>query len=208
MQTPRSKRLFDVGVSGLLLLLLSPVFGLAFVVLALDMLLVPADRGPWLYRERRISAGREFDVLKFRVLRVEAIGSIPSDSYARLLERDHENLTRGGRVLKVAYLDELPQLVNVLRGEMSLVGPRPWPIPMVEKQRSDGYRYRDEVVAGWTGPAQVRKDMPRKTYSALELDLEYVEALKAWSGSRLVRHDIGVLWASLRTVARRRGLRY
>ena len=98
MQTPRSKRLFDIGVSGLLLLLLSPVFGLAFVVLALDMLLVPADRGPWLYRERRISAGRAFDVLKFRVLRVEAIDSIPADSYARLLERDHENLTRGGRV--------------------------------------------------------------------------------------------------------------
>ena len=208
MRTPRSKRLFDIGVSGLLLLLLSPVFGFAFVVLALDLLLVPRDRGPWLYRERRISAGREFDVLKFRVLRVEAIDSIEEGSYARLLEREHENLTKAGRILKAAYLDELPQLVNVVRGEMTLVGPRPWPIPMVEKQRSDGYRYRDEVVAGWTGPAQVRKDMPRKTYSALDLDLEYVEALKAWSGPRLVHYDIGVLWASLRTVARRRGLRY
>jgi lipopolysaccharide/colanic/teichoic acid biosynthesis glycosyltransferase len=208
MRSPRSKRLFDVGVSALFLLLLSPVFGFAFVVLALDMLLVPADRGPWLYRERRISAGREFDVLKFRVLRVEAIRSIEEGSYARLLERDHENLTRAGRILKAAYLDELPQLVNVLRGEMSLVGPRPWPVPMVEKQRSDGYRYRDEVVAGWTGPAQVRKDMPRKTYSALDLDLEYVESLKTWSGLRVVKNDVQVLFASLRTVARRRGLRY
>jgi lipopolysaccharide/colanic/teichoic acid biosynthesis glycosyltransferase len=79
---------------------------------------------------------------------------------------------------------------------------------MVEKQRSDGYRYRDEVVAGWTGPAQVRKDMPRKTYSALDLDLEYVESLKTWSGLHVVRSDVRVLFASLRTVARRRGLRY
>jgi lipopolysaccharide/colanic/teichoic acid biosynthesis glycosyltransferase len=208
MRTPRSKRLFDVGVSALLLFLLSPVFAFAFVVLTLDMLLVPPDRGPWLYRERRISAGREFDVLKFRVLRVEAIRSIQEGSYARLLEREHENLTRAGRILKAVYLDELPQLVNVLRGEMSLVGPRPWPIPMVEKQREDGYRYRDEVVAGWTGPAQVRKDMPRKTYSALDLDLEYVDSLKTLSGLRVVRNDVQVLFASLRTVARRRGLRY
>jgi lipopolysaccharide/colanic/teichoic acid biosynthesis glycosyltransferase len=208
MRSPRTKRLFDLTVSAVLLLLLSPVFGLAFLVIGLDMLLVPADRGPWLYRERRISAGREFDVLKFRVLRVEAIRSIEAGSYARLLEREPENLTRAGRFLKVAYLDELPQLVNVLRGDMSLVGPRPWPIPMVEQQRQDGYRYRDEVVAGWTGPAQVRKDQPRKSYSALDLDLEYVEALRTWSGPQLVRHDIRVLWASLRTAARGRGLQY
>jgi lipopolysaccharide/colanic/teichoic acid biosynthesis glycosyltransferase len=208
VRPPRSKRLFDVGVSALLLLLLSPVFGFALVVLALDMLFVPADRGPWLYRERRISAGREFDVLKFRVLSVEAIDSMEEGSYARLLEREHENLTKAGRILKAVYLDELPQLVNVLRGEMSLVGPRPWPVPMVEKQRSEGYRYRDEVVAGWTGPAQLRKDMPRKTYSALDLDLEYVEMLKTWNGLRLVRNDLRVLFASLRTVTRRRGLRY
>jgi lipopolysaccharide/colanic/teichoic acid biosynthesis glycosyltransferase len=208
MRSPPSKRIFDLTVSSLLLLLLSPVFGLAFVAIGLDMLLVPSDRGPWLYRERRISAGREFDVLKFRVLRVEAIRSIETGSYARLLERVPENLTRAGRFLKVAYLDELPQLVNVLRGDMSLVGPRPWPIPMVEQQRQDGHRYRDEVVAGWTGPAQVRKDHPRKSYSALDLDLEYVEALRTWSGPRLVRHDMRVLWASFRTAARRRGLKY
>jgi lipopolysaccharide/colanic/teichoic acid biosynthesis glycosyltransferase len=208
VRTPFAKRLFDVCVSAFLLLLLSPIFAFALGALALDMLFVPADRGPWLYRERRISAGREFDVLKFRVLRVAAIHSIAADSYARLLERDHANLTRAGRVLKVVYLDELPQLVNVLRGELSLVGPRPWPIPMVEKQRREGYGYRDEVVAGWTGPAQVRKDVPGGKGSALALDLEYVEALRTWSGARLVRHDVRVLWSSLQTVARRRGLRY
>ncbi len=76
MREPRSKRLFDVTVSALLLLLLSPVFGLAFVVIGLDMLLVPADRGPWLYRERRISRGREFDLLKFRTLRRDALAGM------------------------------------------------------------------------------------------------------------------------------------
>ena len=162
-------------VSALLLLLLSPVFGLALVVLALDMLLVPADRGPWLYRERRISAGREFDVLKFRVLRLDAIRSIEAGSYARLLERDPRTSTRAGPVPQDRVSGRAATARERLARQMSLVGPRPWPIPMVERQRQDGYRYRDEVVAG-DGPAQVRKDQPRKSYSALDLDLEYVEA--------------------------------
>ncbi len=192
----------------LLLALLAPVFALAVVLIAVDMLLVPADRGPWLYRERRISAGEEFDVLKFRVLRMEAIRSIEQGGYARLLERDHDNLTRAGRVIKSVYCDELPQLLNVLRGDMSLVGPRPWPVAMVEQQRAEGHDYRDRVVAGWTGPSQVSKDAPRKTYRPLDLDLEYVRALETLSGPRLVWHDLRILAASLRTVARRRGLRY
>ena len=191
-----------------MLAVLSPAFAFVFALIAVDMLFVPADRGPWLYRERRITAGREFDVLKFRVLRLDAIRAIEDGSYARLSERNHANLTWAGARIKVAYLDELPQLVNVLRGEMSLVGPRPWPLPMVEKQRADGHTYRDEVVAGWTGPAQVQKDQPRTSYSALDLDLAYADALQTWPGRRLVWFDIQTLWHSVKTMGRRRGLTY
>lgn len=208
MPGPWAKRIFDVCVACLLLVVLSPLFVFAVAALALDMLLVPADRGPWLYRERRVSAGREFDVLKFRVLRVTAIASIGRESYARLLESDHDNLTRAGRAIKAVYADELPQLLNVLRGEMSLVGPRPWPLAMVERQRADGYDYRDRVLAGWTGPAQVQKDLPGGKRGATERDLAYVEALETWPALRLLRFDVETLWESVRTMARGKGLRY
>ena len=208
MGYPPAKRLFDLAVSVLLLVLLSPLFLFAFVLIAGDMVIVSADRGSWLYRERRISAGREFDLLKFRVLRRQVLGSIGSGEYSRLYERQPENLTWAGRALKSLYLDELPQLLNVLRGDMSLVGPRPWPVPMVVQQRAEGHAYRDQVPAGWTGPAQVRKDMSRKVFRPLDLDLDYVEAMGSLSGPRLVWHDLKILTQSLRTVARRRGLRY
>jgi lipopolysaccharide/colanic/teichoic acid biosynthesis glycosyltransferase len=206
---PLAKRAFDRAVATLLLLLLSPLLLLALVVVGVDMLLVPRDRGGLLYRERRISRGREFDVLKFRVLREDVLAemSATQGSYARLYERDHENLTAAGKILKRLYLDELPQIFNVLRGDISLVGPRPWPVPMVEQQVAQGHDYRLHTIAGWTGPAQVRKDTHAKA-QATGLDLEYVELCGRLSGRGLVLHDLRVLRQSLRTVLRGRGLRY
>jgi lipopolysaccharide/colanic/teichoic acid biosynthesis glycosyltransferase len=204
-----AKRLFDRGVATVLLVLLSPLLSLALVVIAIDMMLVPRDRGRLLYRERRISRGREFDVLKFRVLREDVLAELAASdgAYARLYEREHGNLTAAGRVLKRLYLDELPQLLNVLRGDISIVGPRPWPVPMVKQQVAEGQDYRLHVIAGWTGPAQVRKDTHAKSL-ATSLDLEYVELCRTLSGPRLVQHDLRVLGQSLRTVLRGRGLRY
>jgi lipopolysaccharide/colanic/teichoic acid biosynthesis glycosyltransferase len=206
---PFTKRLFDRSAALFLIVLLSPLLSLGLALLAIDMLLVPRDRGRWLYRERRISRGREFDVLKFRVLREDVLAEIAgkAGAYARVYEADHGNLTRAGRIVKRIYADELPQLFNVLRGDISLVGPRPWPVPMVEKQVADGVDYRLHVTAGWTGPAQVRKDTHAKSQST-GLDLEYVELCRTLSGPQLVRHDLRVLGQSLRTVLRGRGLRY
>ena len=128
-------------------------------------------------------------------------------AYARQYERDESNLTWAGRVLKRAYLDELPQLIAVLRGQMSLVGPRPWPVAMVEEQLAEGLDYRTKVPAGWTGPAQVLKDSSGKA-NATALDLAYVEACRTMSPLRLLRYDVGLLSSSLATMLRGRGLRY
>jgi lipopolysaccharide/colanic/teichoic acid biosynthesis glycosyltransferase len=206
---PLAKRVFDRTVAAVLLFVLSPLLLLALAVLACDMLGVPRDRGRWLYRERRISRGREFEVLKFRVLREDVLAEVAAteDAYARLYEADHANLTMAGRIVKRIYADELPQIVNVLRGDISLVGPRPWPVTMVETQVAKGLDYRLHVIAGWTGPAQVRKDSKAKS-KATELDLEYVELCRTLTGPQLVAHDVRVLGQSLRTVLRGRGLRY
>ena len=205
---PLAKRVEDKGLAAALVVLLSPAFALAYGSIALDRLLAKRDRGPWLYRERRISRGREFSLLKFRVLRRDVVERIAEGEHARLYEADHENLTWAGRrVLKPWYLDELPQLFNVLRGEMSLVGPRPWPREMVDRQVDAGLDYRNRIPAGWTGPAQVQKGVV-ETVHYTELDLAYVEACRSWSGARLVRHDLGIVWQTVRVLLRGEGLRF
>lgn len=206
---PPPKRILDKAVSLALLLVLTPVFAVVVAAIALDVLFKARDRGPWLYRERRISRGREFDLLKFRTLRRDVLERAEgAEAHARILEADASNLTWAGRrVLKPWYLDELPQLFNVLRGDMSLVGPRPWPRSMVEKQVAKGYDYRNHVIAGWTGPAQVQKGVTEPA-GYTELDLAYVEVCRARSGLRLTSLDLGILWQTVKVMARGEGLQF
>jgi lipopolysaccharide/colanic/teichoic acid biosynthesis glycosyltransferase len=206
---PLAKQVFDRLAAALMIFAATPVLLVAVLLMGLDMLFLPRDRGPWLYRERRVSRGREFDVLKFRVLRTSALVDLAGkpDSYARLYEQDTSNLTWAGSIMKRIYADELPQLFSVLRGEMSLVGPRPWPVPMVERQVAEGQDYRLRIKAGWTGPAQVRKDSGTKSASTA-LDLEYVQLCRTLGGLRLLRYDLGVLRQSIGTMLRGRGLRF
>lgn len=209
MPYPLAKRVTDVGLSGLLLVLLAPVFVVATVAIGLGDLLSPRDQGPWFYQERRISRGREFDLLKFRTLRRAALERQRNgEAHARLLENDAENLTWAGRrVLKPWYLDELPQLFNILRGDMSLVGPRPWPPSMVRDRVAAGLDYRNQVMSGWTGPVQVQKGIVEPSDYA-KLDLAYVDACRSWSGPKLVRHDLKILSRTVKVLARGQGLTY
>jgi len=181
------------------------VIGLVLVAMLVDMLVSHADRGPLLYRETRISRGRSFDLLKFRTLRTDVLAS--ARGHAGPLEHESANLTWAGRrLLKPWYLDEVPQLFNVLRGDISLVGPRPWPRALVERQVAEGLDYRNRIMAGLTGPAQVTKGSTGSRYA--EHDLRYVEAckkLRAWS---LVRYDLGILRQTFGVIARGEGLNY
>jgi lipopolysaccharide/colanic/teichoic acid biosynthesis glycosyltransferase len=199
---PLSKRLFDKVISGALLALLSPVVLVVLATMGLDMLLFAPDRGSFLYREPRISRGRTFELLKFRTLRAD----IPAQGHARLREADRANLTWAGRrVLKPWYLDELPQLLNVLRGDISLVGPRPWPPPLVEQQVAEGKDYRLRIMAGLTGPAQVTKGGDQLFG---DLDERYGEACRTLGGWALLRHDLRILRQTVRVLARGEGLEY
>jgi lipopolysaccharide/colanic/teichoic acid biosynthesis glycosyltransferase len=205
---PPAKRLLDKAVALLLLAVLAPVAAVAVAVVVLDAVLVPADRGPVLYREPRISRGRTFELLKLRTLRREAIAELRrANGYARTFEADEANLTRAGRLLKRWYLDELPQLVNVLRGDISLVGPRAWPVVMVEHQVADGVDYRLRVMAGLTGPAQVQKGAPNPD-SAASLDLEYAERCRRAGTVRLLAGDLRLLARTVEVLAKGEGLKY
>ena len=206
---PTPKLVLDKVVSLLLLVVLSPVFAAMFVAMGVSMFLCVRDRGPWLYRERRISRGREFDLLKFRTLRRDVLARMQGgESHARLHEADESNLTwTGRRILKPWYLDELPQIWNVFRGDMSLVGPRPWPPSLVANQLATGFTYRNEFIAGWTGPAQVEKGVTEPAGYAV-LDVAYVEACRSASAWHVIRNDLRLLWRTARVMAKGEGLRF
>ncbi len=175
--------------------------------MAVDAIVSPRDRGGFFYRETRISRGQLFGLLKFRTLRRDVLDQMRSaDGHARLYEADPDNLTwTGRRLLKPWYLDEIPQLLNVLRGDMSLVGPRPWPPEMVERQAAEGRDYRNRILAGLTGPAQVTKG---EAISFEALDSLYVERRRTSSGWALVRYDLQILWRTVTVIARGEGLNY
>jgi len=202
MAYPLPKRILDKTFAGLVLLVVSPIVAVLLIAIAISMVIAPGDRGPLLYREPRISGGRRFDLLKFRTLRTEVLDG----EHARLLEADVTNLTWAGkRMLKPWYLDEIPQFLNVLKGDMSLVGPRPWPPRLVERQVAEGYTYRNEVPAGLTGLAQVSKGSDQLF---LDLDVEYVERCRALGGWAVARYDLGILASTVRVMARGEGLSY
>ena len=196
--------MLDIAGATALLLLSLPVVAVVVVAFACDTALHARDRGGLLYREPRVSRGRTFGLLKFRTLRTDVLAR--AGGHARLLEAEPANLTwLGRRILKPWYLDELPQLWNVLRGDISLVGPRPWPPQLVEQQRAEGLTYRDEVPAGLTGLAQLSKGSAR-LYA--DLDLEYVERVGALGSWALVRYDMEILARTIKVMARGEGLSY
>jgi Undecaprenyl-phosphate glucose phosphotransferase len=174
------KRSFDLVLSALALLVLLPVYALLAVAVKLS------SRGPVLYRQARVGRdGREFDMLKFRTMRSDAeVRSGPVWT-----KEEDPRVTRIGRVLRRWSLDELPQFWNVLRGDMSLVGPRPERKVFVEKFSQEMPRYfeRHRVRSGLTGWAQVNGLRGNTSITDRTLyDLHYVENWSVWLDLRIL----------------------
>ena len=174
--TQVAKRAEDVVLTALILLVAAPLMAACAVAVKLD------SPGPALFRQRRHGYNnREITVLKFRTMRVEQADG----SGARQTARDDDRITGVGRILRKLSLDELPQLLNVLRGEMSLVGPRPHPIGMrTENLLGEDiiatYAHRHRVKPGLTGWAQVHgfrgaTEDVEALMRRVEYDLDYIE---------------------------------
>lgn len=165
------KRVFDVLVSSVLLVLASPVMLLAALAIKLD------SPGPIIYRQERVGLrGRTFQCLKFRSMRTDA----ERDGVARWASKNDSRVTRVGRFIRKTRIDELPQLFSVLRGEMSIVGPRPERPSFVQELRKQVsfYDLRHTVKPGVTGWAQVRYSYGSSVEDARrkhQFDLYYVK---------------------------------
>ncbi len=174
------KRGFDVSVSLASVILLAPLF--AIIAVAIRM----TSSGPILYRSTRIGVGeRSFSMLKFRSMRTgadeeQAELEHQNDADGVLFKmRDDPRVTPVGKVIRRLSLDELPQLVNVLRGEMSLVGPRPLP-PRDYDRLEPWQRQRSLVVPGVTGPWQISGRGTLSSDDMVRLDFHYLEHWSLW----------------------------
>ncbi|PNS08131.1 TIGR03013 family XrtA/PEP-CTERM system glycosyltransferase [Solilutibacter silvestris] len=166
-----NKRAFDVIFASLMLVLAMPLMLLTALAIRLE------SKGPILYQQMRVGFhGANFSVIKFRSMRVDA----EKDGVAQWAKRDDDRVTRVGRFIRKTRLDELPQLVNVLRGEMSLVGPRPERPQFVDSlnEQVRYYSMRHSVLPGLTGWAQLRYPYGASVRDAeekLRFDLFYVK---------------------------------
>lgn len=162
------KRIGDVLISGLALVLLSPL------MIIVSIIIKATDGGTILYRQRRLTLnGEEFDVLKFRSMRMDA----EKDGVARLSTgAADDRVTPIGRVIRAVRIDELPQLINILRGEMTIVGPRPErpEIAAEYEAQMPEFRLRLQAKAGLTGYAQVYGRYNTTPYDKLLMDLSYI----------------------------------
>lgn len=187
------KRIFDIALS----LLVLPTFSLVMIVCALAVWL--DDPGPIIFKQQRTGkGGKRFGMYKFRTMVVDA--EEQKERYRRLNHlrwpdfkiSNDPRITRVGRILRKTSLDELPQLVNVLKGEMSLVGPRPTSFDV--RTYSLWHTERLEVLPGITGLWQVSGRSDVDFDERLRLDVEYIEQQSLWMDFRILFRTVAVVF--------------
>ena len=182
------KRVMDIVLSILALIILSPLFLISAIAVK------AYDGGPVFYKQRRLTKdGREFDIIKFRSMRVDA----ESDGVARLSTGDKDDrITPVGRILRKLRLDELPQLFCILAGDMSICGPRPErPELAAQIERTlPEFRLRLQTKAGLTGYAQVYGKYNTSPYDKLQMDLMYIANPSFLEDMRIIFATVKILF--------------
>ena len=181
------KRAFDLFASLIGIVVASPI------MLATAIAIKVEDRGPVFYRQVRLTRnGREFKILKFRSMTVNA----EKDGIARLAGKNDSRITKVGRFIRACRIDELPQLFNILMGDMSIVGPRP-ERPEIAKQYEETlpeFSLRLQVKAGLTGLAQVYGRYNTEPYYKLQMDLLYINEMSMLKDLQLILATIQILF--------------
>ena len=182
----RGKRILDLGFSLILLILFAPFMLLCAISIRLE------DGGPVFYKQRRVTLnGKEFDILKFRSMVVDA----EKKEYKPAASND-SRITRTGKIIRATRMDETPQLINILKGDMSIVGPRPERVEHVKKytEKLPEFSYRLRVRGGLTGYAQIYGKYNTSAEDKLKMDLMYIEKQSLLLDLQLIMLTVKVMF--------------
>ncbi len=180
------KRCMDIGISLVGIVLASPV------MIAIALAIKIYDKGPVFYKQKRLTlGGREFDILKFRSMIVDS-----EKHGARLAKAHDDRITPVGKIIRRTHFDELPQLFNILLGDMSFVGPRPERKEITEEYAKEipEFPFRLKAKAGLTGYAQVYGQYNTVPYDKLKLDLTYITKYTIWLDIKLIFLTVKILF--------------
>lgn len=181
------KRMIDVVCSLILLIIASPFMLITAIAIK------AYDKGPVLYKQVRCTqGGREFYIMKFRSMRTDA----EKDGVARLAQKNDDRITPIGHFIRKVRIDELPQLINILRGDMSFIGPRPERPEIIAQyvEIMPEFAFRMKVKAGLAGYAQVYGKYNTTPYDKLKLDLTYIENYSLWLDIKLMLLTLKILF--------------
>lgn len=177
------KRFFDIIVSLFVLIILLPIFIIVFIAIKIE------DRGPVLYNQVRTGKnGKNFNMYKFRSM------TVATEKNGKKLTHD-QRVTKVGKFLRKTSIDELPQVVNVLKGEMSIIGPRAW-IPEYYENFNEKQKHRCDVLPGITGLAQARGRNGLTIFQKIDYDLEYTKNVT-------LKMDLKIIFESIIIVFKR-----
>lgn len=182
------KRCIDLLCSLILAIIASPIMLVTAIIIKLY------DGGPVLYKQVRVTmGGKEFKIMKFRSMRVDA----EKDGVARLASKNDSRITPIGKFIRKVRIDELPQLFNIIKGEMTFIGPRPERPQIIEQYMKDmpEFAYRTKVKAGLAGYAQVYGKYNTTPYDKLKLDLTYIENYSVWLDIKLILLTLKILFS-------------
>ena len=177
------KRIFDVIISIIVIIITSPIMILIAIAIKID------SKGPVIYKQKRITKdGKEFTIYKFRTM----IDNAEKETGPILAKKKDERITKVGKILRRTRLDELTQFFNVIKGDMSIVGPRPERKELIEKiiKELPEYRIREQVKAGITCIAHIEGDYYTEPKVRLEYDKMY---MKDWS----IKKDIKIIFKTI-----------
>jgi len=178
------KRLMDLGISLIALVITSPIMLCCAAAIKLE------DGGKVFYKQKRLTKyGRVFEVYKFRTMKEE-------NSIHKSVTADDDRITRVGKILRKYRIDELPQMLNILKGDMTVVGPRPEMLENVEKYTEElpEFSYRLRMKAGLTGLAQISGKYNTSPKDKLVMDLMYIENYSIWQDLKLIFQTITVFF--------------
>lgn len=181
------KRSLDLFFSSLALIVLSPVFLVTAIAIKVD------DKGPVFYKQERVTyQEKRFMILKFRSMIVDA----EKDGRPRPAGEKDDRITRVGRVIRAARIDELPQLINIFKGDMSIVGPRPERVEHVEKYSEEipEFKFRYKVKGGLTGYAQVYGKYNTSALDKLKMDLVYITNYRLLLDFQIIFETVKILF--------------